>query len=110
LLGEEALKYYKVEGEENYMRVSLIERAKEAVDSGGVRRWVDRRLKDSFPEGVALNLVQLGLRCVEEDPLKRPDIRWVVGRISNLYLESQTWMENMGPLPTDFTLSSLAPR
>ncbi|XP_076943253.1 lysM domain receptor-like kinase 3 [Bidens hawaiensis] len=107
LSGEEPLKYTKENGD--YVRVSVIETAREAVESGGVRRWVDRRLKDSFPEEVALKLAQLGLVCLEEDPDKRPDISWVVGRISKLYLESQTWTEKMGLLPVDFSVS-MAPR
>ncbi|KAK9064092.1 hypothetical protein SSX86_017964 [Deinandra increscens subsp. villosa] len=107
LSGEEPLKYRKEK--ENYVRVSLIEKTREAVESGGVRRWVDRRLKDSFPEEVALKMTQLGLMCVEEDPEKRPDVSWITGRISKLYLESQSWAEKMGQLPTDFTVS-MAPR
>ncbi|KAI3730998.1 hypothetical protein L1987_62180 [Smallanthus sonchifolius] len=107
LSGEEPLKYRQENG--NYVRVSLIEMTREAVESGGVRRWMDRRLKDSFPEEVALKLAQLGLMCVEEDPDKRPDISWVVGRISKFYLESQSWTEKMGQLPADFSVS-MAPR
>ncbi|KAI3817636.1 hypothetical protein L1987_11432 [Smallanthus sonchifolius] len=107
LSGEEPLKYRKENG--TYVRVSLIEMTREAVESGGVRRWMDRRLKDSFPEDVALKLAQLGLVCVEEDPDKRPDISWVVGRISKFYLESQSWTEKMGQLPADFSVS-MAPR
>ncbi|XP_076952262.1 lysM domain receptor-like kinase 3 [Bidens hawaiensis] len=107
LSGEEPLKYTKENGD--YVRVSVIETAREAVESGGVRRWVDRRLKDSFPKEVALKLAQLGLVCLEEDPDKRPDISWVVGRISKLYLESQSWTEKMGLLPVDFSVS-MAPR
>ncbi|KAF5794617.1 putative protein kinase RLK-Pelle-LysM family [Helianthus annuus] len=109
LSGEEPLKYRKENESGDYVRVSLIETAREAVESGGVRRWMDRRLKDSFPEEVAMKMVQLGLVCVEEDPEKRPDISWVTGRISKLYLESQRWMEKMGPFPSDFSVS-MAPR
>ncbi|XP_076910850.1 lysM domain receptor-like kinase 3 [Bidens hawaiensis] len=107
LSGEEPLNYRKENGD--YVRVSVIETAREAVEGGGVRRWVDRRLKDSFPEEVALKLAQLGLVCLEEDPDKRPDISWVVGRISKLYLESQSWTEMMGLLPVDFSVS-MGPR
>ncbi|KAL6194359.1 hypothetical protein ACLB2K_035443 [Fragaria x ananassa] len=43
-----------------YKRMSLIEKAREAVKcGGGVRRWVDRRLKDSFPMEVAEKMVQV---------------------------------------------------
>ncbi|KAL8257743.1 hypothetical protein R6Q59_029785 [Mikania micrantha] len=107
LSGEEPLQYRQENG--SYVRISLIETARAAVESGGVRRWIDRRLKDSFPEEVALKVAQLGLVCVEEDPEKRPDARWVAGRISKLYLESQSWYKKMGQLPADFTVS-MAPR
>ncbi|KAL6183140.1 hypothetical protein ACLB2K_044551 [Fragaria x ananassa] len=58
--GDEPLKY-KMEAEEGgYKRMSLIEKAREAVKcGGGVRRWVDRRLKDSFPMEVAEKMVQV---------------------------------------------------
>ncbi|KAL4575209.1 hypothetical protein LXL04_022051 [Taraxacum kok-saghyz] len=107
LSGEEPLKYRQENG--NYVRVSLIEKTREAVDSGGVRRWMDRRLKDSYPEEVAEKLARLGMECLDEDPEKRPDMNWVAGRISKLYLESQSWTEKMGSLPSDFSVS-MAPR
>lgn len=107
LSGEEPLKYRQEEG--SYVRVSLIETAREVVDGGGVRRWMDKRLKDSFPEEVVVKLVRLGVECVGEDPEKRPDMSWVAGRVSKLYLESLNWMEKMGRLPADFT-ASMAPR
>ncbi|KAL6223534.1 hypothetical protein ACLB2K_006919 [Fragaria x ananassa] len=48
--------------------MSLIEKAREAVKcGGGVRRWVDRRLKDSFPMEVAEKMVQVALECVEDE-------------------------------------------
>lgn len=107
LSGKEPLKYTEEKG--NYVRVSLIETTREAVNSGGVRRWMDKRLRDSYPEEVAEKLARLGLGCVEEDPEKRPEMSWVAGRISKLYLESQNWTETMSPLPTDFSVS-MAPR
>ncbi|KAI3517233.1 hypothetical protein L1887_16446 [Cichorium endivia] len=107
LSGKEPLKYTEEKG--NYVRVSLIETTREAVNSGGVRRWMDKRLRDSYPEEVAEKLARLGLGCVEEDPEKRPEMSWVAGRISKLYLESQNWTETMTPLPTDFSVS-MAPR
>ncbi|XP_071689781.1 lysM domain receptor-like kinase 3 [Rutidosis leptorrhynchoides] len=107
LSGEEPLKYRKENG--NYVRISLIETAREAEDGGGVRRWMDKKLKDSFPVEVVEKLVKLGMECVEEDPNKRPDMSVVAGRVSKLYLESKYWMEQMRPLPADFTVS-MAPR
>nr|XP_043613566.1 lysM domain receptor-like kinase 3 [Erigeron canadensis] len=102
--GEVCLKYI-VDDNGAYKRVSLIETAKTAVECGGVRRWMDKRLKDSFPVDVADKFVKLGLECVDEDPDKRPDMGLVAGRVSKLYLESKSWMENMGTIPPDFTVS-----
>ncbi|KAK3034108.1 hypothetical protein RJ639_034460 [Escallonia herrerae] len=108
LTGEEPLKYV-FDGEGGgYFRVSVVETARAAVGSGGVRRWVDKRLRDSYPAEAVEKLVGVALDCVEEDPEKRPDMGRVAGRVSKLYLESRNWVEKMG-VPTDFTVS-LAPR
>ncbi|GAV62509.1 Pkinase domain-containing protein [Cephalotus follicularis] len=110
LSGEEGLRYVFDEGGGGYKRVSVIETAREAVSGGvgGVRRWADRRLKDSFPVEVAEKTVIVGLECVEEDPYKRPDMGRVAGMVSRLYLESVNWAERIG-VPIDFTVS-MAPR
>ncbi|KAK2968176.1 hypothetical protein RJ640_018269 [Escallonia rubra] len=111
LTGEEPLKYV-FDGEGGgYVRVSVVETARAAVGGGGgggVRRWVDKRLRDSYPADVVEKLVGVALECLEEDPEKRPDMGRVSGRVSKLYLESRSWIEKMG-VPTDFTVS-LAPR
>lgn len=108
--GEEALRYLFDEESGGYKRVSVIERAREAVagGQGGVRKWVDRRLKDSFPMEVAEKMVLVGLECVEDDPKKRPDMGQVAVRVSKLYLESKNWAESIG-MPTDISVS-MAPR
>ncbi|KAL6126448.1 hypothetical protein ACLB2K_074497 [Fragaria x ananassa] len=107
--GDEPLKYMMEAEEGGYKRMSLIETAREAVKcGGGVRRWVDRRLKDSFPMEVAEKLVQVALECVEDDPERRPDMGRVAGLVSKLFLESQKWAERIG-LPLDISVS-LAPR
>ncbi|XP_059457991.1 lysM domain receptor-like kinase 3 [Corylus avellana] len=112
LSGEEALKYSFDEEGGGYRRVSVIDTARETVVEGGgdgmVRRWVDRRLKDSYPVDVAEKMVRLGLDCVEEDPDKRPDMSRVALWVSKLYMESQKWAERIG-MPTDFSVS-MAPR
>ncbi|XP_059666057.1 lysM domain receptor-like kinase 3 isoform X2 [Cornus florida] len=110
LSGDEPLKY-EFDDNGGYKRLSVIETAREAVDGGGggkLRWWVDKRLKDSYPVEVAEKLARVGLECVEDDPVKRPDMGWIAGRISKLYLESKAWAESMGVL-TDFSVS-LAPR
>ncbi|EEF31445.1 lysM domain receptor-like kinase 3 [Ricinus communis] len=108
--GEEALRYVFDEGSGGFRRVSVIEGAKNAVASGGsgVRSWVDRRLRDSYPVEVAEKMVLVGLECVEEQPEKRPDMEQVATRVSKLYLESKNWAEKIG-VPIDFSVS-MAPR
>lgn len=111
LSGTEALKYDVDEETGGYVRLSVIDTARDAAEEGGggVRRWVDKRMKDSYPVEVAEKLVRLGLECVGKDPNERPDMGRVAGWISQLYLQSEVWIQKMGGLPTDFTVS-LAPR
>ncbi|GAA0139717.1 hypothetical protein LIER_01205 [Lithospermum erythrorhizon] len=106
--GNEALKYTFDEASKGYKRKSVIDSGREAIRGGEVRSWVDGRLRDSFPVEVADKMVALGLECVEEDPDLRPGMGKVVGRISQMYLESQKWAEKMGT-SVDFTMS-LGPR
>ena len=108
LSGAEALKY-EFDDSGGYTRVSVVETARMAAkEDGGARRWVDKRLKDSFPLHVADKMVRIGLECVAEDPEERPDMGRVAVSVSKLYLESKKWAEQMG---TDIDLSvSLAPR
>ncbi|KAI4346314.1 hypothetical protein L6164_007226 [Bauhinia variegata] len=110
LSGEEALKYeFDDGGSGGYRRVSVVATARQALEEdGGVRKWVDKRLKDSFPVDVAEKMIRMGLECVEEDPNERPDMGRVAVSVSKLYLESQKWAEKMGT-PIDFSVS-LAPR
>ncbi|KAL3732034.1 hypothetical protein ACJRO7_028818 [Eucalyptus globulus] len=107
LSGEEPLKYSFDRESGDCRRTSVIEGARDAVGEG-VRRWVDKRLKDSYPVEVAVKMVQLALECVDDDPEKRPDMGRVAGRISKLYLESKRWGERFA-LPQDFSVS-MAPR
>ncbi|XXG84848.1 hypothetical protein AAC387_Pa11g0066 [Persea americana] len=108
LSGEEPLKYRFDEMRGEYERVSLIERAAEAEEERGLRRWIDRRLRDSFPIDVAERMTRVALECVQEEPEKRPDMEAVAGVVSRLYLESKGWAEKMR-VPTDFSVS-MAPR
>ncbi|GMP22615.1 hypothetical protein CsSME_00000553 [Camellia sinensis var. sinensis] len=111
LSGEEPFRFIHDGESGGYRRVSVVETAREAVEGGGggrLRRWMDRRLKDSYPLEVAEKIVRVGLDCVDPDPDRRPDMGRVASRISKLYLESKHWAEKIG-VPTDFTIS-LAPR
>lgn len=109
LSGKEALRYRVDEETGAYERESVIEGAMAAAaEEGGVRRWMDRRLRDSFPLEVAERMTQIGLDCVDEDPSRRPDMDRVAGAVSRLYLESTRWAEKMR-IPADFSVS-FAPR
>lgn len=108
LSGEEPLKIDT--GRDGFRKVSLIETAREVVESEGgrLRQWIDRRLRDSYPVEVAERLARVALECIQEDPGKRPDMGRVAGWISKLYLESKTWAQGIG-LPDGISVS-LAPR
>jgi serine/threonine protein kinase len=108
--GEEALRYVFDKGGGVYERISVIEMAREVVAAGEgeLRKWVDKRLKDSYPVEVAEKMVLLGLECVDDDPEKRPHTGLIDVRVSKLYLKSKKWAKKFG-LPTDFSVS-LAPR
>lgn len=114
LSGTEALKYIGDNESCTYKRVSVVETARDAIEAecggggGGVRSWIDRRLRDSYPVEVAEKMVRLCLECVEGDPDNRPDMGQVAGRISKLYLDSKNWADRIG-FPTDFSVS-VAPR
>ncbi|KAM0045232.1 putative protein kinase RLK-Pelle-LysM family [Helianthus debilis subsp. tardiflorus] len=117
LSGEEPVKYRydKVNGE--HVKTLVVETARSAVVGDGgdeaeiegrLRRWVDRRLKDSFPVAVAEKLTRIALDCVVDDPNMRPSMSRVAGKISKLYLDSLKWADTIR-VPTDFT-ASFAPR
>ncbi|GAB4836433.1 hypothetical protein Ancab_001345 [Ancistrocladus abbreviatus] len=114
LTGEEPQKLSTDEEAGVIRKVSLIVTAREVVGGGEdgawgrLRKWVDWRLRDSYPLEVVQSMVRLALECVQEDPEKRPDMNRVAAWVSKLYLESKTWAENFGPL-TDIT-ASFAPR
>ncbi|KAL4591548.1 hypothetical protein LXL04_004517 [Taraxacum kok-saghyz] len=116
LSGEEPVKYKYDKENGNHVKTSILETAKYAVEGGGrdaseiegrLRRWVDRRLKDSFPVAVAEKLTRIALDCVDEDPNKRPNMSRVAGKISKLYLDSRKWADTIR-VP-DLT-ASFAPR
>ncbi|XP_022731540.1 lysM domain receptor-like kinase 3 [Durio zibethinus] len=110
LSGEEPLKYRYDKKTGDFLRTSVIDTAAAAAAEGreGVRRWIDRRLNDSFPVDVALKLLRLALDCVHVDPDKRPDMGRVAGKISKLYLDSRIWSDNV-QIPKGISVS-LAPR
>ncbi|GAB4842897.1 hypothetical protein Ancab_012875 [Ancistrocladus abbreviatus] len=117
LSGEEAVRYKFDKATRDYQRMSVVDSARAAVEVGGdgggdgdgrLRRWIDGRLKDSFPVEVAKKMTRLALECVHVEANKRPDMRRVAGKISKLYLESLAWRDRLN-VPNEFTVS-FAPR
>ncbi|XP_058083602.1 pto-interacting protein 1-like [Magnolia sinica] len=108
--GEEPLKYRFDGRRGDYERISLIETARDALErneDGMLRRWMDRRMKDSFPAEVAEKMIRLALDCVHVEADKRPDISRVAGKVSKLYLDSRVWAERM-KIPTEISVSLAA--
>ncbi|KAJ1254196.1 hypothetical protein BS78_K107400 [Paspalum vaginatum] len=106
LSGEEPTRYRFDRGTKEFQRVSVLETAAAAAAGGGVRNWVDRRLGDSFPVAAAERLVEVALRCAAAED--RPDMTWVAGKLSKVYLESRAWEQKL-QVPTEFSVS-VAPR
>lgn len=111
--GEEPLKYRMDKTAGEFRRTSVIDTARAAMEysdgkEGRLRRWMDRRLKDSFPVEIAEKVIHLALDCVHVDPDKRPDMSRVSGKISKLFIQSTHWW-NMSKPPTEISVS-LAPR
>ncbi|CAN0916434.1 LysM domain receptor-like kinase 3 [Linum grandiflorum] len=113
LSGEEPRRYRFDKSRGEYVRTTLIETATAATSGGGgdgrLRKWMDRRLKDSFPVDVAERLVRIALECVHVEAVKRPDMGRVAGKISRLYIDSEKWNDSIR-MPTDQISVSLAAR
>ncbi|KAF7805618.1 lysM domain receptor-like kinase 3 [Senna tora] len=114
LSGEEPLKFKFNSKTGEFVTNSVIDTAAAVIGSGSdgvegrLRKWLDRKLKDSFPVDVAEEVTRVALECVHVDPDKRPNMGRVAGKISRLYLKSKIWCDNMR-MPTDISVS-LAPR
>uniref|UniRef100_A0A0E0K6Z3 Protein kinase domain-containing protein n=1 Tax=Oryza punctata TaxID=4537 RepID=A0A0E0K6Z3_ORYPU len=113
--GQEPVRYEYNKATGEYERTSLIESAEAAAaaaeeEGGGeaMRRWVDRRLRDSFPVDAAEAMTTLALRCVAKDAAARPEMSWVAAKVSKLFLEAQDWADKFR-IPTDISIS-IAPR
>ncbi|KAF7051781.1 hypothetical protein CFC21_059982 [Triticum aestivum] len=115
LSGEAAESRYRFDrATKELARVSVVDTAAEAVRSGRVRSWVDRQLSDSFPVAAAERLVEVGLRCAAdadaEEGKERPEMAWVAGKVSRLYVESRAWERTLQPPSDDLSSVALAPR
>jgi hypothetical protein len=91
-----------------FATVSVLDTAAEALGTGRVRSWVDRRLGDSFPVAAAERLMEVGLRCASPAE-KPPEMSWVAGKVSKAYVESRAWERHLQPQSDGFSVS-VAPR
>lgn len=114
LSGKEPVRYKFNRESGDYRKISVIEEAEYAVDgerevvAARLRKWMDMRLRDSFPVEAVQKLVRLALECVHIEANKRPDMTRVTHKISKLYLQSKVWCERV-KVPTEISVS-LAPR
>ncbi|URD83969.1 Protein tyrosine kinase [Musa troglodytarum] len=76
---------------------------------GRIRRWVDRRLGDSFPVEGAEEGMRVALRCVAEEAAERPQMVWVAGKLSKLLIQATAWDDRLKTTPTRY-LTSVGPR
>ncbi|KMZ56132.1 Protein kinase family protein [Zostera marina] len=91
---------------------SLVETARDVLASDideedrhiRLRRWVDRRLKDSFPVDVAENVLELALKCVNTKAERRPDMTTVAARLSKYHMKSTEWANKIN-FPTDLSIT-----
>jgi len=102
LSGHEPVRYVQAdEGGRRPKRIELIESLNailsEAGDNftGRLRTWMDPRLKDSFPVDCAERVARIAASCVNPEPGKRPDMRYVAGELSKVFIMSQQWSDRM---------------
>ncbi|XP_078427565.1 protein kinase superfamily protein [Wolffia australiana] len=107
--GEEPIKYtYKAEIG-GYEIVSLVESAKILIEEDrSFRSWVDRRLRDSFPEKVARKTIALAVDCAQPAADRRPDMVRAAANLSALLAQSKAWADLIGN--RNESSQSLAPR
>uniref|UniRef100_A0ACD5VPR3 Uncharacterized protein n=1 Tax=Avena sativa TaxID=4498 RepID=A0ACD5VPR3_AVESA len=91
-----------------FAQVSVLDTAAEALRTGRVRSWVDRRLGDSFPVSAAERLVEIALRCASPGDDGAPEMAWVAGKVSKVYVESRAWEHQLQR--SDGFSVSVAPR
>lgn len=99
LSGQDPVKSHYDAAKNEYTRVSLFEALSSIVSGpdclGGLRSWIDPRLKDSYPVDCAEKVSQLAVMCLDGDPSNRPDMRHVAGELSKAFLISKNWSEKM---------------
>ncbi|ERN11437.1 hypothetical protein AMTRI_Chr03g137940 [Amborella trichopoda] len=96
LSGEEPVKYVHDKENNEFKKVSLIENVGSILaEPLRLRTWVDSRLKDSYPVECAERVIQIAASCVDLDPKKRPDMRWVSVEMSRVLMKSEKWAQNL---------------
>lgn len=101
LSGHEPIRYVADEGGRGMKRIGLIQTLNIVLLEGGdnftgrLRTWMDPRLKDSFPVDCAERVARIAASCVDPDPGKRPDTRYVAGELSRVFIMSEQWSERM---------------
>ncbi|CAL9782645.1 unnamed protein product [Musa acuminata subsp. burmannicoides] len=122
LSGEEPVRYRFCQEKDAIEKVSVIETARAAMGPEGedeaeeeegrrgrIRRWVDRRLGDSFPVEGPEEGMRVALRCVAEEAAERPQMVWVAGKLSKLLIQAKAWDDRLKTTPTRY-LTSVGPR
>ncbi|GLJ35052.1 hypothetical protein SUGI_0705400 [Cryptomeria japonica] len=101
LAGREPIKHMS-KAKNELERVSLVETVNRILLSDEqaecirrLRSWVDPRLKDSFPVECAERVVRLAAACVDSEPERRPDMRYVAGKISEEFIMSKQWSDKL---------------
>lgn len=101
LSGHEPIRYVADEGGRGIRRIGLIQSLNIVISEAGdnfagrLRRWMDPRLRDSFPVDCAERVARLAASCVDPDPGKRPNTRYVAGELSRVFIMSEQWSERM---------------
>ncbi|MCO5548959.1 hypothetical protein L7F22_002423 [Adiantum nelumboides] len=73
------------------LMVRAIRETSSSLHIGRLRELVDPNLLDMFPQDCLYKMGKLGQQCVEEDPILRPDMKYVVFTLSQIYLSSIEW-------------------
>lgn len=101
LSGHEPIRYVTDESGHGIKRIGLIQTLNSFLSetgdkfTGRLRSWIDPRLKDSFPVDCAERVARMAASCVNSDPRKRPNTRFVAGELSSVFIMSQQWSERM---------------
>lgn len=94
LTGEEAVRFVREEMGA-YRKISLVEGLTRVDGDAVLRSWMDGRLKDSYPLDCVQRVVQIARACVDLDPHKRPEMRWVSHELSRVLIKSEKWETEM---------------